>query len=109
MLHFPCHHPFWYEFANHPQGGGAGYIVGPWSGIAADNTHCSSFFSHPRAHSVSLFGCRFQQPYDLFFAILAVIISTVPIVDTDRFIRQETVDKSFGSLGFDKGYKCPDS
>jgi hypothetical protein len=30
-------------------------------------------------------------------------------MDTDRFIRQETVDKSFGSLGFDKGYKSPDS
>jgi hypothetical protein len=51
----------------------------------------------------------FQQPYDFFFAALAVIVSTSPIVDTVRFIPQETVDKSFSSLGFDEGYKSPDS
>jgi hypothetical protein len=50
-----------------------------------------------------------QQPYDLFPAILAVVVSTSPIVDTVRFIPQETVDKSFGPLGFDEGYKSPDS
>jgi len=51
----------------------------------------------------------FQQPYDFFFAILAVVVSTSPIVDTVRCIPQETVDKSFGPLGFDEGYKSPDS
>jgi hypothetical protein len=51
----------------------------------------------------------FQQPYDLLFAVLAVIVSTMPIVDTVRFIPQETVDQSFGPLGFDKGDKSPDS
>jgi hypothetical protein len=50
-----------------------------------------------------------QQPYDFFLAILAVVVSTLPIVDTVRFIPQETVDKSFGPLGFDEGYKSPDS
>jgi hypothetical protein len=49
-----------------------------------------------------------QQPYDFFLAILAVVISTLPIVDTVRFIPQQTVDKSFGPLGFDEGYKGPD-
>jgi hypothetical protein len=33
----------------------------------------------------------------------------MPIVDAVRFIPQETVDKRFGPLGFDKGYKSPDS
>ena len=51
----------------------------------------------------------FQQPYDFFFAALAVVVSTMPIVDTVGFIPQKTVDKSFGSLGFDEGYKSPDS
>jgi hypothetical protein len=51
----------------------------------------------------------FQQPYDLFFATLAVIVSTTPIVDSVRFIPQETVDKNVGPLGFDEGYKSPDS
>jgi hypothetical protein len=51
----------------------------------------------------------FQQPYDFFFAALAVVVSTMPIVDTVRFIPQKTVDKSFGPLGFDEGYKSPDS
>ncbi len=41
--------------------------------------------------------------------MLAVIVPTTPIVDTVRFIPQETVDKSFGPLSFDKGYKSPDS
>jgi hypothetical protein len=50
----------------------------------------------------------FQQPNDFFFAILAVVVSTLPIVDTVRFIPQETVDKRFGSLGFDEGYESPD-
>jgi hypothetical protein len=45
----------------------------------------------------------------LFFAALAVIVSTMPIVDTVRFIPQETVDQSFCPLGFDKGHKSPDS
>jgi hypothetical protein len=31
------------------------------------------------------------------------------IVDTVRFIPQETIDKSFGPLGFDEGHKSPDS
>ena len=51
----------------------------------------------------------FQQPYDFFFATLAIIMSTLPIVDTVRFIPQETVDKSFGPLGFDESYKSSDS
>jgi hypothetical protein len=51
----------------------------------------------------------FQQPHDFFLALLAVVVSTSPIVDTVRFIPQETVDKSFGPLGFDEGYKSPDS
>jgi hypothetical protein len=51
----------------------------------------------------------FQQPYDFFFAAFAVVVSTVPIVDTVRFIPQKTVDKSFGPLGFDEGYKGSDS
>jgi hypothetical protein len=51
----------------------------------------------------------FQQPYDFFFATLAVIVFTLPIVDTVRFIPQETVDKSFGPLGSDEGYKSSDS
>ncbi len=51
----------------------------------------------------------FQQPYDLFFAVLTVIVSTLPIVDTVCFIPQETVDKSFGPLGSDEGDKSPDS
>ena len=50
-----------------------------------------------------------QQPYDFFLAILSVIVSTMPIVDTVRFIPQKRVDKSFGPLGFDKSYKSPDS
>jgi hypothetical protein len=50
-----------------------------------------------------------QQPYDFFFVTLAVVVSIMPIVDTVRFIPQKTVDKSFGSLGFDEGYKSPDS
>jgi hypothetical protein len=33
----------------------------------------------------------------------------MPIVDTVRFIPQKTVDKSFGTLGFDESYKSPDS
>jgi hypothetical protein len=51
----------------------------------------------------------FQQPYDFFFAALAVIVFAMPIVDTVRFIPQKAVDKSFGPLGFDEGYKSPDS
>jgi hypothetical protein len=51
----------------------------------------------------------FQQPYDFFFATLAVIVFTLSIVYTVRFIPQKTVDKSFGPLGFDKGNKSPDS
>ena len=51
----------------------------------------------------------FQQPDDLFFATHAIVVSTMPIVDTVRFIPQKTVDKSFGPLGFDEGYKSPDS
>jgi len=50
-----------------------------------------------------------QQPYDFFFATLAVVISIVPIINTTRFIPQKAVDKSFGTLGFDEGYKSPDS
>ncbi|MFC2054570.1 hypothetical protein ACFLV7_09805 [Chloroflexota bacterium] len=33
----------------------------------------------------------------------------MPIVDTVRFTPQKTVDKIFGPLGFDEGYKSPDS
>jgi hypothetical protein len=33
----------------------------------------------------------------------------MPIVDTVRFIPQETVDKRLGPLGFDESYKSPDS
>lgn len=33
----------------------------------------------------------------------------MPIVDTVRFIPQKTVNESFGTLGFDEGYKSPDS
>jgi hypothetical protein len=51
----------------------------------------------------------FQQPYDFFFAALAIIVFAMPIVDTVRFIPQETVDKRFGPLGFDESYKSPDS
>jgi hypothetical protein len=51
----------------------------------------------------------FQQSYDFFFAALAVIVSAMPIVDTVRFIPQKAVDKSSGTLGFDEGYKSPDS
>ena len=52
---------------------------------------------------------RFQQPYDFFFAALAVIIPPTPIVDTARFIPQQTVDKRFGTFGFDESHKSPDS
>jgi hypothetical protein len=52
---------------------------------------------------------RFQQPCDFFFATLAVVVSTMPIVDAMRFIPQKAVNKSFGPLGFDEGYKSPDS
>ena len=51
----------------------------------------------------------FQQPDDLFFTTLAVVVSTMSIVDTVRFIPQKTVNKSFGPLGFDEGYKSPNS
>ena len=51
----------------------------------------------------------FQHLYDFFFATLAVIVSAMPIVDTVRFTPQKTVDKSFGTLGFDESYKSPDS
>ena len=51
----------------------------------------------------------FQQPDNFFFTVLAVVVSTMPIVGTVRFVSQETVDKSFGPLGFDEGYKSPDS
>ena len=50
----------------------------------------------------------FQQPYDFFFATLAVVVSTTPVMCTARFIRQKAVYKSFGTHGFDKGYKSPD-
>ena len=51
----------------------------------------------------------FQQADDFFFASLTVVVSTMPIVDTVRFIPQKTVDKSIDPLGFDEGYKSPDS
>jgi hypothetical protein len=51
----------------------------------------------------------FQQPYDFFFAALAVIVFAMPVVDTVRFIPQKAVDKSFGPLGFDEGHKSSDS
>jgi hypothetical protein len=50
----------------------------------------------------------FQQPYDFFLAILAVVVSTLPVVDPVRFVPQEAVDKSFGPLGFDEGDESPD-
>jgi hypothetical protein len=52
---------------------------------------------------------RFQEPYDLFFATLAVVISITAIMDAARFIPQKAVNESLGTLGFDKGYKSPDS
>ena len=52
---------------------------------------------------------RSQQPYDFFFTTLAVVVSITPIMNTARFIRQKAVNKSFGTLGFDEGYKGPDS
>ena len=51
----------------------------------------------------------FQQLYDFFFATLAVVISIMPIMNTARFIPQETVNKSYGTLGLDEGDKSPDS
>jgi hypothetical protein len=30
-------------------------------------------------------------------------------MNTARFIPQKAVNKSFGTLSFDEGYKCPDS
>ena len=51
----------------------------------------------------------FQQPYDFFFAALAVIVFATPIVDTVCFIPQKAVDKSSGTLSFDESYKSPDS
>jgi hypothetical protein len=32
----------------------------------------------------------------------------MPIMNITRFIPQETVNKSFGTLGFDESYKGPD-
>jgi hypothetical protein len=49
-----------------------------------------------------------QQPYDFFLAMLAVVVSTLPIVDAIRFVPQETVDKGFGPLGFGEGDMSPD-
>jgi hypothetical protein len=51
----------------------------------------------------------FQQPYDFFFTVLAVVVSTFPIVDTVCFIPQKTIDKSLCPLSLDEGYKSPDS
>jgi len=51
----------------------------------------------------------FQQSDNFFFATLAIVAFTFPIVDTVRFILKQTVDKNIGPLGFDEGYKSPDS
>jgi hypothetical protein len=51
---------------------------------------------------------RLQQPYDFFLAILAVVVSALPVADPVRFVPQEALDKSFGPLGFDEGHKSPD-
>ena len=51
----------------------------------------------------------FQQADDFTFAALAVVVSTLPIVDTVFFIPQKTVDKSFSPFGIDEGYKSSDS
>jgi hypothetical protein len=51
----------------------------------------------------------FQHLEDFFFATLAVIVATMPIVNIVCLIPQKAVDKSFGSLGFDESHKSPDS
>jgi hypothetical protein len=51
---------------------------------------------------------RLQQPYDFFLATPAVVVSTLPIMDSARFIPQETLDKSFAPLSFDERDVGPD-
>jgi hypothetical protein len=81
-----------------------------WSGCVSSAASCSEAAGCVpcwAAMDGSAGKARFQQPYDLFFGALAVVVSIYPIMNATRFIPQEAVNQSFGTLGFDEGHKSP--